>query len=237
MQQLVAFRSRRSIIGSKTGRRAGRTRQMRKVAKRQRPAVRRPARRERAIYRATLEELAKGDYGALSVENVALRARVNKTTLYRRWPTKAALVHAALNSIADGVELSASTGSLRGDLLAIGRKMLKTARSVEAQSILRVRLLDHPEPELAKIAARLQARRQEQLGRLLQSAVARGELPPKTELGLVLDLLGGMIHLRLFVKKMRVDDRMLSRAVDALVGGISLPAATRPYRRPRGPTM
>jgi AcrR family transcriptional regulator len=193
---------------------------MKKAAKKQRPTSRRPARRERAIYRATLEELAEGDYGALSVESVALRAHVNKTTLYRRWPTKAALVHAALDAIVDEVKLDASTGSLRGDLLAIARKMLKFMRSLEAQSILRVRLLDHPEPELAKIAAKLQARRQEQLGRLLQSAVARGELPPKTELGLVLDLLGGMIHLRLFVKKMRVDDRMLTRAVDTLVGGI-----------------
>jgi hypothetical protein len=35
-----------------------------------------------------------------------------------------------------------------------------------------------------------------------------------------LDLLGGMIHLRLFVKKMRVDDRVLTRAVDTLVDGI-----------------
>ncbi|HEX3774957.1 MAG TPA: TetR/AcrR family transcriptional regulator C-terminal ligand-binding domain-containing protein [Polyangiaceae bacterium] len=182
----------------------------------------RPARRERAIYRATLEELAEADYGALSVESVAARARVNKTTLYRRWPTKAALVHAALESIVDAFELEASTGSLRGDLLTLARRMLKITRSVEAQSLLRVRLLDEPEPELARIAAKLQARRQAQLTRLLEAASARGEVRRGTDLGLVLDLLGGMIHVRTTIKKMRVDDALLQRAVDILVSGISL---------------
>ncbi|HEY2408439.1 MAG TPA: TetR/AcrR family transcriptional regulator C-terminal ligand-binding domain-containing protein [Polyangiaceae bacterium] len=187
----------------------------------------RPARRERAIFRATLEELAHADYGALSMERVAARARVNKTTLYRRWPTKTALVHAALNSIADALDVGVSTGSLREDLLSLGRKMLAIALSVEAQGLLRLRLLDHPEPELAQIAASLQARRQEQLGRLLGAAVARGEVRPNADLGLVVDLLVGMIHVRLFVKNARVDDLVLTRAVETLVSGISAPKAAQ----------
>ena len=183
----------------------------------------RPARRERAIYLATLEELARSDYGALSVESVAARAGVNKTTLYRRWPTKAALVQAALDSIVDAFDLEGSTGSLRGDLLVLARRMLEMSRSPEAQSLIRLRLLDQPEPELAKIAARLQTRRQAQLTSLLKVAVARGELRAGTDLGLVLDLLGGMIHVRSTVKKTRVDDRLLKRAVDLLVDGMLRP--------------
>jgi AcrR family transcriptional regulator len=198
---------------------------MKKASKQARHTLQRPARRERAIYRATLEELAQSDYGALSVENVAVRARVNKTTLYRRWPTKAALVQATLDSIVDAFELEASTGSLHGDLLALARRMLKIARSLEAQSLLRLRLLDQPEPELARIAAKLQARRQAQLARLLDAAVQRGEVRRGTDLGLVLDLLGGMIHVRWTVKKMRIDDSVLKRAVDMLVSGISLNAS------------
>jgi AcrR family transcriptional regulator len=195
---------------------------MKKPAQQKRHTVQRPARRQRAIYSATLQELAQADYGALSVESIALRAGVNKTTLYRRWPTKGALVHAALDSIADAFELEASTGSLHGDLLALARRMLTIAKSVEAQSLVRLRLLDQPEPELAKIAAKLQARRQAQLTRLLDAAITRGELRRGTDLGLVLDLLGGMIHVRLSVKKMRVDDRVLRQAVDMLVTGVSL---------------
>lgn len=181
----------------------------------------RPARRERAIYLATLEELARSDYGALSMESVAARAGVNKTTLYRRWPSKAVLVQAALDSIVDAFDLEGSSGSLRGDLLVLARRMLEMSRSPEAQSLVRLNLIDQPEPDLARIAARLQTRRQAQLTSLLKAAVARGELRAGTDLGLVLDLLGGMIHVRSTVKKMRVDDRLLERAVDLLVDGIS----------------
>ena len=48
-----------------------------------------------AVLEATLDELGLVGYGALSVEQVATRAGVNKTTVYRRWPTKAALVERA----------------------------------------------------------------------------------------------------------------------------------------------
>ena len=49
---------------------------------------------------ATLEELALVGYGALRVEDVAARAAVNKTTVYRRWPEKVALVRDAFACMA-----------------------------------------------------------------------------------------------------------------------------------------
>ena len=50
---------------------------------------------------ATLRELARVGYAALRFEEVAGRAGVNKTTVYRRWPDKQALVRAALLSLSD----------------------------------------------------------------------------------------------------------------------------------------
>lgn len=198
-----------------------------KKPKQARHGVQRPARKERAIFRAALEELAESDYGGMSVENVATRVGVNKTTIYRRWPTKAGLIHAALDSIVDAFELVESTGSLRGDLFTLAKRMVSITRSVDAKSLLRLRLLDRPEPELARIAAKLQARRQAQLARLLDAAVERGELRPGTDLDLVLDLLGGMIHVRGTIKKMPLDDRALRRAVDILLHGIALGTRAR----------
>jgi AcrR family transcriptional regulator len=46
----------------------------------------------RGVMEATLAELALTGYGALRIEDVAVRAGVNKTTVYRRWPTKEELV-------------------------------------------------------------------------------------------------------------------------------------------------
>ncbi len=218
MQLLVAF-----IFGGVSTRvRLVAARSVMKKPTQTRHTAKRPARKETAIYRATLEELAESDYGGMSVENVALRVGVNKTTLYRRWPTKAALVHAALDSIVDAFELEQSTGSLRGDLFTLAKRMVSITRTVDAKSLLRLRLLDRPEPELANIAAKLQGRRQAQLKRLLDAAVERGELRRGTDLDLVLDLLGGMIQVRGTIKKLRIDDRLLKQAVDILLHGIAL---------------
>ena len=112
------------------------------------------------VLRATIEVLARIGYGALSIEDVANRARVNKTTVYRRWATKAELVRAALRSMGDERVCEVSTGSLRGDLLAVGRSIILFAESSEGRSILRMLLAERMEPELAEIAASLRSERE-----------------------------------------------------------------------------
>ena len=65
------------------------------------PATRGPGRprdpqADRAILKATIELLAEDGFGGLSIEAVAARAGVGKTTVYRRWPSKVPLVVDAL---------------------------------------------------------------------------------------------------------------------------------------------
>lgn len=180
----------------------------------------RRAQRERTIRRATLEELARSDFGALSFERVARRAGVNKTTLYRRYPTKTDLVRSALASTRTFVHPEPTTGSLRTDLLRIGRTMLDFASSLEGQTMLRLRLLDHPSPELAAVAARVQAENLAALEPVLRAAVHRGELRPDADASLLLDLLTGALHLRAFLKNEQVDELTIVRAVDLLMLGV-----------------
>src|SRR4051794_31864923 len=71
----------------------------------------------RGVLGAALEELGRRGYGALKIDDVAMRAGVNKTTVYRRWPTKEDLVRAALLSITADRFVIPDTGSLRSDLL------------------------------------------------------------------------------------------------------------------------
>jgi AcrR family transcriptional regulator len=187
----------------------------------------RRAQRERNILRATLEELAGADYGALSVENVARRADVNKTTVYRRWPTKADLVGSALTAVADQMAFGPSTGSLRMDLREIGRRMLNLALSLEGQGLARLGVLRRPEPELADVVARIRALRQRKLEELLATAVSRGELAKDADLALMLDMLGGLLHVRLFLKGEGADELVIARAVDVLLDGIKAAPSTR----------
>src|ERR1700761_7966036 len=90
----------------------------------------------RVILDAALEELARTGYGALRVEDVAARAGVNKTTVYRRWPTKEGLAPPAILSITSDTGGPPSTGSLRGDLVEIARRFVALAGSFQVQSLM-----------------------------------------------------------------------------------------------------
>src|SRR5262245_26513815 len=71
----------------------------------------------RDVLQATREELDRAGYAELSVESVAALAGVNKTTIYRRWPTKSELVVAAIKEYFDQSQDFPDTGVLRSDLL------------------------------------------------------------------------------------------------------------------------
>jgi AcrR family transcriptional regulator len=188
-------------------------------------------RREKVILRAVIEELARSDYGGLTFERVAARAGVNKTTVYRHWETKVDLVRAALSSVARSVTLGPTTGALRSDLLRIGRTMVDFATSFEGQCLMRLRLLQHPEPELARVAKDLHAEHVAALAALARAAVARGEVAPDVDLGLMLDMLGGALHVRLVMKNEPVDDVVIAQIVDILLQGAGTRRIERQQRR------
>src|SRR3954454_17804776 len=69
-----------------------------------------------SVLAAAQELLAEGGYDALRVEDVASRAGVHKTTVYRRWPTKADLVMAVVEGRSEERVPVPDTGSLEDDL-------------------------------------------------------------------------------------------------------------------------
>ena len=76
--------------------------------------------RETELLAATLELLRRHGYDRLTVEAVATHARASKATMYRRWPSKADLVLAAVTEGTRMSVLPPDTGSLRQDLLEFG---------------------------------------------------------------------------------------------------------------------
>jgi AcrR family transcriptional regulator len=144
---------------------------------------------------------------------------VNKTTVYRHWETKAELVRAALSLVVQSVIPEVSAGTLRQDLMRIGRRMVDFSSSFEGQCLIRLRLLQHPEPELASIAKDLHAKHLGQLAALAEAATRRGELARTVDVKLLLDMLGGALHVRLVMKNEPVDDVLIARMVDVLLQG------------------
>jgi AcrR family transcriptional regulator len=177
------------------------------------------------VLTATLEELARTGYRALRIEDVALRAGVNKTTIYRRWPTKIELVRAALASDAKGKLVAPQTGSLRSDLLAIGRAFVDLASSPQGQSVIRMMVAEGSDPEVVDLEKSLRATFECVPTAMLAAAVARGELAADGDHPVMLDAFVGAIHHRIFMMNEPVTDDFLARLVSVVLLGALLPAA------------
>jgi AcrR family transcriptional regulator len=177
----------------------------------------------RNILSATLKELGRRGYGALRIDDVAHRAGVNKTTVYRRWPTREDLVRAALLSIAADRFVVPNTGELRSDLMAIARATVEMALSIEDQSLMRVFLAEGPDSELFSLARSLR-KAQEMVPRyVIEAAKRRHELADNIDATLLFDVLSAALHKRLFTDREEVNEAFISQLVDLLLLGALAP--------------
>jgi len=199
--------------------------------KAKRTAKRRPAKRAlvrgepvvRGVLEAAMEELARVGYRALRVEDVAARAGVNKTTVYRRWPTKEELVRAALEASTSHRLVAPNTGSLRGDLLEVGRAIVEMFRSAEGQGLFRISLAEGPDSELMVIARSLRKAHEAVPRSVIEAAQARGEFAPYIDPMLLPNTFVAAIHHRLFADREEVDDDFLNCLLDLLLLGALTP--------------
>ncbi|MDT5107808.1 MAG: hypothetical protein QOI25_5321, partial [Mycobacterium sp.] len=86
---------------------------------------------------ATMAELARVGFPGLTVEGVAKAANVNRTTIYRRWPSKGALLLAVLEPGLERFDHDPDTGSLGGDLLALMLIIAERMALPEGQAVYR----------------------------------------------------------------------------------------------------
>jgi AcrR family transcriptional regulator len=172
----------------------------------------------RDVMDATVRELARVGYAALRVEDVAASAGVNKTTVYRRWPTKADLVTATLRAAALSEDDLPDTGDLRADLLALMRHQAAIISTPEGRAVTRMMLVERDDPDVLAV---VRALREEKVSRwiaVIGRAVARGELPEGTDPRLIGEVLMGTV-----VTKLRWNDRVtddyLRAVLDLVVRG------------------
>jgi AcrR family transcriptional regulator len=161
----------------------------------------RSARVRAAVQAAALDELAASGYADLTIEAVAERAGVNRTTIYRRWPNKRSLVLAALLDYAADQLSIPDTADLRRDLHVLGQTIDSDLRQPQAHALLHMLVADRPgSSELSDVRAQLWADRLRRAEAIPQRAIQRGELPADTDAAAVIDMLVGPIYLRRFIQ-------------------------------------
>jgi AcrR family transcriptional regulator len=175
-----------------------------------------------------LAELADRGYAALSLENVARRSGVHKTTLYRRWGTREDLVLEAMLDRADLNITVPDTGSLREDLLQLARTAATNAATPEVAAMARavVAQADH-DPTLDTARRRFWTARLALDATIVERAIQRGEILPNTDPRTVIESIIGPIHLRLLLTGEPVDHAFLDTVVDTVLHGVASPASTQ----------
>jgi AcrR family transcriptional regulator len=182
----------------------------------------RSARVRAAALDAAIEQLGEGGYAGLTLENVARRAGVHKTTLYRRWGTREALVLEAMLEHARERVPVPDTGSLRGDLLELARSSVATLTSPPGEAIARaVAGQAASDARLADAACRFWDERLVVDGVIVERAIARGELARETDARTVIEAVLGPIYFRVLASGERVDERFCEAVVELAARGAS----------------
>jgi AcrR family transcriptional regulator len=181
--------------------------------------------RDAEILAAAIDVLADAGFDGMTIDMVAARAKAGKATIYRRWPSKAALVLDAVARMKAGEldqEHLPDTGTLRGDLVAmIGPRSIE-----EGERKLRIMggLFDMiaNSPELADAVHEAIIAPRTAVNRLfLQRAIERGEISPDCDVDTLSVLGPAMAAFRVLVQKEPVDAEYLVSLID----GVLLPAA------------
>lgn len=172
-----------------------------------------------AITEAAFAELAEAGYARMSMESVARRAGVGKAALYRRWPSKQAMVTELIHSkVTDALPPTPATGALHTDL----RELLATFRSQLANPLLAriaaglLAEAGHDDALAEGLYTGVTAPRRAAARAILQGAIDRGELPPGLDLDLGTDLLIAPLAFRVLVIQGRSDDEYLETLTNAI---------------------
>lgn len=152
-----------------------------------------------AILTAVRELLAEDGYARLGFETVARRAGVTRPTIYRRWSSKAQLVHEAVFP-AHGApgDLIPDTGDFRADVRRMITDTIASYTRPEARAALPGLLTDlHQAPELrAAVIERVETRARDQFRALVAAAAARGAVRADTDPDVLFDAVLGAVFSR-----------------------------------------
>ena len=175
-----------------------------------------------SILRSTLKLLKqKGGFAELSIEAIAADANVGKTTVYRWWPTKAALVADAFSASADEELRFPNTGSVESDMSLQMRRLIRIFRSKRGKVVAALLAGGQSDPELIEaFRDRFLWPRRKQAYKTLQRGIDRGELPADSDLDLVLDSLYGPIYMRFLIRHDQLEESFADEICGLVLEGL-----------------
>jgi len=187
---------------------------------------------ERRAIAATLDIYAEVGWPGFTFDAVARRAKVGKAALYRRWPQKQDLIVEAIETLRLP-RRRPLTGPIRADLRDVAESLSRRYAGRHGLAFLRAQIEARLYPDV--LGAAMEASRRSIIAKgrkIVVAAIERGELPPETSPGMVMDALAGAIVNHILMapeKRVReiADDpsEFAGRIVDIVLDGARHPAA------------
>lgn len=181
------------------------------------------AKADERILEATRELLVEVGVHGLTVEGVAARAGVAKTTIYRRYRSKNDLALAVLLVMVREVTAVKDRGDTRAELIAFVNGAVRVLGSTLMGRVMQGIVSDlAADPELAQaFREQVVAARLAEVRRLVELGIERGQIRPGVDVGLVHELLFGPIYYRLLLSGAPLDRKLATRIVDAVLPALA----------------
>ena len=174
--------------------------------------------RERVLT-STLDLLTEAGLDELTIDEISRRSGVAKTTIYRHWPNRSALVIDACARMTDSEEAPPDTGSIKGDVRAILTTIAELLATARWSSIVPsiVDVAEH-DPAFADIHSRIQRGHAAPLRAALDRAALRGEIPSTADHDAIAAALLGPLFYRRWFSREQIDAAFLEMIIGTLAG-------------------
>lgn len=168
----------------------------------------------RRVLDAATAELARSGYSGFQMDAVVAQAKVNKTTIYRRWPNRAALVTAVVERLRTPLRAHPlpDTGSLERDLIEAFTRRLDVGRKREGRAWARL-VAERHNAEVEAIVGHAVDARSGEWRAMVTRAIDRGEVPRRTDPRLLLHVVRAILDAR------TPDEAWLGVAVRTAIAG------------------
>ncbi|MEH2041798.1 TetR/AcrR family transcriptional regulator [Nostoc sp.] len=177
---------------------------------------------DQAILEATLDLLAEVGYESMSIEAIASRAGVGKTTIYRRYTSKEELVADAIESLRDDLAIP-DTGSFWGDMdILINNAAKKIDSPLGRQTLALIVSTASSNPQFAEVYwTKYTKLRREAFSKILERAKSRGEIHKDADVDLIIDLVSGSLYYALIFKPTTEPvEAYMRRTMNLLIKGV-----------------
>ena len=177
-------------------------------------------RSKKAVLTATFQLLSETGLTGVSIDQVSRRSGVAKTTIYRHWPSRSALVLDACSRLKPKSE-APDTGNLKDDVTVLALNLASRLRTARWATVL-PSMIDAAErdPELADLHSRMHAEMTTAFRAVIERSQQRGELSRHRRPTEVVAMILGPLFYRRWFSREPLDEGFVKRVVESAVSGL-----------------